>query len=563
MTEKNLPTAASRVRRDRLFLLGVILVTAVATFLIAALLTNIFQRKIEAKNPYLRFVEVTEETTDPAAWGINWPREYDGYKKTVIPTKTNFGGGDALTIGEDSVVTKEKAETFPFLTRLFAGYAFSLDYRDRRGHAYMLLDQEKTRRVTERPQPGSCIHCHASVIPTYRRLGKEALGGAEGKSDTDVIYAGFEKACAMTYQNAHAEVEKTGSMNPEIQGKDQVMAHKAGAHPVSCVDCHNPQTMQLRVTRPGFIRGIKAYMAGKGKADFDPNRDATRQEMRSYVCAQCHVEYYCGPKTTLFFPWNNGLKVEEIESYYDGYKFPDGHRFYDWTHAETGAEILKAQHPEFETFSQGIHARSGVACADCHMPYERQGAMKVSDHWVRSPLVNIARACQTCHPFPEEELKGRVEAIQGRNFGLLQRSGKAAIDFLDAMKVVRGPFNQANAYSAELEASALLLTNTAGPKGSPEEQAAKLKAATAQRLNEKWAAHVQADAGLKAITELHRKAQWRLDFVAAENSMGFHAPQESARVLGESIDYFRQAQLEAVRYRAGEKGAATEPAAGH
>ena len=113
--------------------------------------------------------------------------------------------------------------------------------------------------------------------------------------------------------------------------------------------------------------------------------------MRSFVCGQCHVEYYCGPKTTLFYPWNDGLRVEQIEAYYDQYKFPDGHIFYDWTHGETGASVLKAQHPEFETWSQGIHARSGVACADCHMPYKREGAMKVSDHWVRTPLLNTAR----------------------------------------------------------------------------------------------------------------------------------------------------------------------------
>jgi nitrite reductase (cytochrome c-552) len=188
--------------------------------------------------------------------------------------------------------------------------------------------------------------------------------------------------------------------------------------------------MELRVTRPGFIRGIQAlatsieptphlpsverWRTGNREQPYDPNTDASRQEMRSFVCGQCHVEYYCGPKTTLFFPWNNGLKVEEIEKYYDDYKFPDGHRFYDWQHAETGAEVLKAQHPEFEMWSQGIHARSGVACADCHMPYKREGAMKVSDHWVRSPLLNIARACQVCHPYPETEIQARVDAIQNR-----------------------------------------------------------------------------------------------------------------------------------------------------
>ncbi len=213
------------------------------------------------------------------------------------------------------------------------------------------------------------------------------------------------------------------------------------------------------------------------------------------VCGQCHVEYYCGPKTTLFFPWNNGLKVEQIEAYYDSYKFPDGHTFYDWTHAETGANVLKAQHPEFELWSQGVHARSGVACADCHMPYKREGAVKVSDHWVRSPLLNIARACQNCHPYAETELQARVDAIQARTQSLLDRGGAALVDMLDAVAAAR----KAGATEAQLS----------------------------------------------AVSALQRKAQWRLDFVAAENSMGFHAPQESARVLAEAIDFARQGQLAA------------------
>jgi nitrite reductase (cytochrome c-552) len=464
---------------------GVVVLTAVVTGGIAYMLTNIFQRKQEAKNPYIRFVNVTEETTDPAAWGKNWPREYDTYKMTATKTGTRYGGG-----GSESL-PPEKAEKSPWLTRAFAGYAFALDYRDRRGHAYMLSDQEMTKRVTEKPQPGSCLQCHSAVIPTYRRLG-----------NGDVM-KGFEALGKMTYQDAHKEVEKTGSMNPEIQGAAQVLVHKDGAHPVACVDCHDPATMQLRVTRPGFINGIKALMASQGKADYDPNRDGTRQEMRTFVCAQCHVEYYCGPKTTLFYPWNNGLKVEQEEAYYDSYRFPPeqgeslGHRFYDWKHAETGAELLKAQHPEFEMYSQGVHARAGVACADCHMPYQRQGALKVSDHWVRSPLLNIARACQPCHAVSESELLARAETIQARQAALLARSGAALVDMLDAIK------------------------------------AAKSAGAT--------------EAQLQPVLELQRKAQWRMDWVAAENSMGFHAPQEAARILGEAIDYAREGQIGAMK----------------
>jgi len=157
---------------------------------------------------------------------------------------------------------------------------------------------------------------------------------------------------------------------------------------------------------------------------------------------------------------------------------------------------MKAQHPEFEVWNQGAHGKAGVACADCHMPYMREGALKVSDHWVRSPLTNINRACQQCHHYPEQEIIKRVVTIQDRHFALLTRTGGALVDMLDAIK------------------------------------AAKAASAT--------------DAQLAPILEMQRKAQWRLDFVAAENSMGFHAPQELARILGESIDMSRQAQLAAV-----------------
>jgi nitrite reductase (cytochrome c-552) len=469
-TAGNAPTS----RRPKITILLVLMVVvAGSTAVIAGLLVNIFQRKQEAKNPYLRFVDVTNDTTDPAEWGKNWPREYDGYLRTVTPTRTKYGGGSA----SETMPPPEKADKNPWLTRMFAGYAFAIDYRDRRGHAFMLTDQESTKRTKERKQPGSCLHCHASIMPLYRQAGAELAPSAP---PAEQLQKGFEAIGKLDYWEASAKLEKSG--------------HK---HPVSCVDCHDPKSMQLRVTRPGFINGIKALKAHEGIADYDPNRDATRQEMRSFVCGQCHVEYYCGPKTTLFFPWLNGLKVEEIESTYDNYKFEDGHRFYDWKHAETGAEVIKAQHPEFEVWNQGTHAKAGVACADCHMPYMREGALKVSDHWVRSPLTNVNRACQQCHHYPEQEIIKRVETIQDRHFALLTRTGNALVDMLDAIKAA--------------------------------------KAAKA------------SDADLAPILEMQRKAQWRLDFVAAENSMGFHAAQELARILGESIDMSRQAQLAAVK----------------
>ncbi len=466
---------------------GLAVFAAIAAFAVTALLVNIVERKAESARTYVRLVEVTEDDTDPAKWGVNFPKQYDSYKRTAIASSTKFGGH-----GGSEAMPAEKIERDPWLKRMFLGYAFSIDYRDRRGHAYMLHDQEQTKRLTK-PQSGSCLHCHASVMPLYRTLGK---GDAA---------AGLEATYQMAYTNLNAMLHQSGQ-----------------AHPVSCVDCHDPATMRLRVTRPGFIKGIRELAAstatvphipsieqwrkGTRKEPYDPNADSSRTEMRSFVCGQCHVEYYCGPKMPLTFPWGNGLKAEQMEKYWDDKKFVDGSGFFDYKHTETGAELLKAQHPEYELWSQGVHARSGVSCADCHMPYMRDGATKVSDHWVRSPLLNISRSCQTCHPIAEEELKSRAAVIQDRNYELLQKAGVALVDLMDAIALAR-------------------------KEGATDQQ-------------------------LMSALALHRKAQWRVDFVAAENSMGFHAPQETARLLGEGMDLARQGQVAAIKWNTAAKPAA-------
>ncbi|MBT6938438.1 MAG: ammonia-forming cytochrome c nitrite reductase subunit c552 [Candidatus Marinimicrobia bacterium] len=455
-------------------IIGALVISSILTIL---LLININERKSEVEESYKKLVKVTEDDTDPEKWGINWPKQYDSYKLTAEATKTRYGGH-----GGSEALPEQKIERDPWLKRMFKGYAFSIDYRDRRGHAYMLEDQEQTKRQTK-PQSGSCLHCHASIMPLYRELGN---GNA---------IKGFEKTHQYSYE--------------ELNG----MLHESGhGHPVSCVDCHEPNTMKLRVTRPGFIQGIQALANSTSQVSYlpsierwressqtnpyDPNESATQTEMRSFVCAQCHVEYYCGSEMTLEFPWSNGLKAEDLEKHWNETHLPDGKRFFDYKHKESGAEILKVQHPEFELWSQGIHARSGVACADCHMPYQRDGASKISDHWVRSPLLNINNACQTCHHINEEQILKEVDIIQDRNYKLLKRGGESLMALLDAIQI------------------------------------AKDSGATQNELKE--------------ALEFQRKAQWRLDYIAAENSMGFHAPQEAARILGEAIDYARQGQVKAM-----------------
>ena len=444
-------------RRRRLFFI-IIGVAVLATIVGVALLINIFERKQEARNPFYRVVELTDDTEDPAVWGKNFPLQHDDYKRTVDQVRTRFGGSEALPrtptqADPRSVASQSRIEEDPRLQVMWAGYAFAKDFREERGHAYMLDDQIFTERQQVTQQPGTCIQCHASVYVPYKKAG-----------NGDLI-KGFEKLNQMPYFEAR----------------------KLVAHPVACIDCHDPSTMQLRVTRPGFIEGLRAFKASQGQQNYDVNTQATRQEMRAYVCGQCHVEYYFkGPEKRLVYPWAKGLKVEAILAYYDEAQFKD------WTHADTGAPVLKAQHPEFEMWNQGIHARSGVTCADCHMPYKREGALKISDHHVRSPVLNINRACQTCHKWPEEELKARVETIQERTHKLRNVAMDALMDLIKDLKAAKA----------------------AG----------------------------KTDSAFVTAQDFQRKAQFYLDFVEAENSTGFHAPQEAARILGESIDFSRKGQ---------------------
>jgi nitrite reductase (cytochrome c-552) len=436
-------------------------VSALAVVGVAALLVNIFSRQQEARSQFYQVVALNDTIDDPAVWGRNFPQHYNDYMKTVDQERTRYGGSEALPhpptdADPRSLVAQSRLEEDPRLRELWAGYAFATDFREERGHAYMLEDQEFTERQRVVQQPGTCLNCHASLYVPYMRAG-----------NGDIV-KGFNTLNAMTYFDAR----------------------KYAKHPVTCIDCHRPDNMQLRVTRPAFMEGMRVLKRSQGVADYDVNRDASRQEMRTFVCGQCHVEYnFQGPGKRLEFPWAKGLTADSILAHHDS----TGHK--DWTHAISGAPVLKAQHPEFELYNQGVHARSGVACADCHMAYKREGAMKISDHHVRSPMLNVNRSCQTCHKWSESELKDRVFTIQDRTFQLRNM----AID------------------------------------------------ATLQ-LAKEIAAQVRADsvgqaANIRVARDYQRKAQFMADFIEAENSMGFHADQEAARILAKSIDYARRGQM--------------------
>ncbi|MBB1508584.1 ammonia-forming cytochrome c nitrite reductase subunit c552 [Tessaracoccus sp. MC1756] len=456
-------TSAHQPRQKRLWAdsgkwIVAIAVVAVVTFGLTALLITIMERQTEAQAPFTKVVELEETTVDPAVWGQNFPVQYQDYLKTAEMGPTKWGGSHPVAQDVDgdprTEISSSRLEEDPRLVTMWAGYAFATDYRHARGHAYMLEDQRHTLRVQDFDQPGTCLNCHASTVALMDELG-------DGDRD-----AGFAKMNSMSYAEVSDMVD----------------------HPVSCLDCHDPDTMQLRITRPAFEDGIKALKASEGIEDYDVNRDATAQEMRSYTCAQCHVEYYFEKDTKeLVFPWTKGIDIDDIWEYYE----EDGH--VDWVHKDTDAEMLKAQHPEFDIWSNGIHAASGVSCADCHMPYVRNGAQKVSDHHLQSPLFDANASCGTCHNESGEEMTSRVENIQDRYLHSRNQAFDALVDLIDGITQAQGD------------------------------------GVDAARIAE--------------AQELQKKASFYLDYVYSENSNGFHAPAYIHRILGDSLDASRKGQI--------------------
>ena len=436
----------------------IFLAAVVTTFGLGFLAASISERRAENLRPTQVMVNpIGEWETDPAVWGRNFPREYQSWLKTKDSGKDDVGHGPGRTKwgGSDG---HDKLARFPHLKELFAGYGFSKEYNRKKGHAFAVEDVTATKRLNDKT-PGTCFSCKSPDVPR------------------------------LMHEMGVAEFYKTPFK--DLVGKVQ--------HSISCLDCHDAKTMDLRISRPAFVEAMN-------RRGIDVNK-ATHQEMRSYVCAQCHVEYYFkGDGKYLTFPWDKapkdrGVNVDDIVAYYQESGFSD------WSHPVSKTPMIKIQHPDYELWSSGIHAYRGVSCADCHMPYKTEGGVKVTDHQVKSPLLgNIAVSCQVCHRWSESEIKARVESIQDKTMELMDRAEIALIA----------------AHKAVGECIKLGFT----------------------------------DEDLKPARTLIREAQLRWDFIAAENSTGFHAPQESARALGAAIDQARQAELLALALQLKKSGAA-------
>ena len=374
-------------------------------------------------------------------WGKYYQRQYDSYRKTRKSDK----------------ITDMLVE-YPALVVLWAGYGFSKDYNAPRGHFYILEDNINTLRTggpvdaVTGPMPTACWTCKSPDVP---RLINEI-----GELD---YFTG-----------------KWARHGSEI------------ANPVGCADCHDNETMRLTVTRDYLKRGLDAE--GSLKA-----ADVTHQDLRSLVCAQCHSEYYFkktkwkdknGEEKTagvVTFPWDNGFSAEAMDKYYDD------RGFVDWTNKVSKTPMLKAQHPGYEMYKTGVHGLNDVACADCHMPYVREGGVKYSSHNVSSPLDHMANTCLNCHSEEEKAFKDRV-----------------------ARKLERK--NELNKTAMDVIARAHLEAGKAWELGASE-------------------------AEMKDILQDIRHAQWRWDYSIASHGSFFHAPEETLRVLGSAINIGQEARV--------------------
>jgi nitrite reductase (cytochrome c-552) len=382
-------------------------------------------------------IEIAPLEGDSAKWGENFPNQYSTLLKTETnKARTTQGGSEPYS----------KLTDDPRLVILFGGYGFSKDYNEERGHMNSLTDVRATLRVND-TTPGTCYSCKSSDNP---RLWAE-MGMAE-----------FDKTL---FKDLGEQI----------------------VNPIGCANCHEAGSMKLVVTNPALEEALTAQ--GKDWRTF------TRQEMRTVVCANCHVEYYfAGEGKYLTFPWTGGTRIENIAQYYADSGFED------WEHPQSGTPMIKMQHPEYEFYTaDSTHFKAGVSCADCHMPYTRDGAAKFSTHDVHSPLLGDSAevACGACHT-DVSYVTARVAEIQKQVRATMDATEDALVAAIQTIEAA---------------------------------------AATTDVNNDL----------LSDARSLHREAQLYWDFIAAENSMGFHNPEEALRILAKSTDLARQAQLKAVQ----------------
>ena len=358
----------------------------------------------------------------------------------------------------------------PYLKNLWLGYPFSYEYKRARGHTFAIDDVfhiDRVNRYSEQAGlPATCMNCKTNTIPDLVNTYGDAFWSS----------------------NFH----------------DYRETHDGKKHSIGCTNCHDPDNkMQLAITSIPLAEALER----QGK-DW---REASRDEMRTLVCAQCHVEYYFetkdhGVAAKPHFPWDNGMNPEQIYEFLaDGQPARDGFKgqFVDWVHAVSKTPMIKTQHPEFEMFHDSVHGAAGVSCADCHMPRVKSTKnVTISSHNWTSPLKSdesIRNSCLGCHSDKTPAwVRGRVEYHQEKVWKQLNIAQEKSVRAHEAVR----------------------------------------RAMEFKGVDEKLLADAR---------EMVRKGQWFWDYVSAENSSGFHNPTKAMATLASSQQYSDQAVQLAIR----------------
>ncbi len=410
----------------------------------------------QQKTEMVKTATIADGEMNPANWGKAYPLEYDSWLKTKEPRavgKTRYKNDfDAKNSRYD------KLSEFPYMPLLFNGWGFGVEYNEPRGHYYMVTDQVDIDQSRTKAG-GACLTCKTPFVDKLRK----EMGSAYFSAPYDQVRSQIPE-----------EFRELGA---------------------ACMDCHENKNMGLKLSRWTLTNALK---------DVGKNPDQlTRQEMRSLVCAQCHVTYVI-PKDKemksldVFFPWQGSkegkISVENIIKV-----IRSDPAYGEWKQNVTGFKVGYIRHPEYEFYTfNSVHSNAGVACADCHMPYTKVGSAKISDHNVMSPVKNDLKACQQCHTETPEWLSNQVFAIQDRTASVMMRAG----------------------YAEAVSAKLFEIAHKAQADGKTLDQGLYDRA-----------------------KDLYLEALYRVIYIGAENSVGFHNPSEAGRICTDAVSMAQKSEM--------------------
>lgn len=487
--------------------------------------TNIKEFHADSRHASVNCAHCHEKTTEHLTQGAR-PVTIKDHRACATCHMAQYNS--FVEINLESKARHEKADprsVSPKFDKLVDGFGFTKEHAEPRSHAFMLVDQW----VVDRSFGGRMQWKDW----TYQSKAELAANGAwnvvrdldpstsEQKRFLRQTATAVNPVCMNCKTQDHIlDWKYMGDPDPKAKWSrtsSTVEFARAMSHPMNCYMCHDPHSTQPRVVRDALINAVVDRKLGtypydpvkseqtkmtkvtfkRGGEDFRAIGLLSRSDS-VVMCAQCHVEYTCGTgwdcsdpnnhtpvgmadRRTNLFQW---AKVADYKSV-----AVDQYKFKDYKHTWTGAFLPKIQHPETEVYWESKHERAGVECKDCHMPKQKAANGKVwTTHAQKSPRYRIKETCLTCHKdWSEKEALYLIDSIQNYTRGKVMKAEHHLSDLIDWI-------NRAQ-----------------------------------------WSGKVSDEILAKAY-DLQYDATLYWEWWTAENSVGFHNPNEARESLTRSID---------------------------